>query len=278
METVKSNIAYSYKTIKLTQSRLNKGLLAIPVSLIELFPSNKNKVQILFDKTNNPIEKRFTPYSSSSRECRIGGMRDFFGKNKLKNGDELVIQALDKDLFRIMTEKQFQNYVKNIEQEIESVNDEFIINIKLKELSQITNSTLLEVSLSEFKRLSENKMEKRAFKKPRSSRPKESAPRHLRILLTKLYHGKCQITGFGFTTKKGFPYYEIHHIKPNYGNHIKNLLVVSPNVHAQFTYALVEEYFDNNGWLRRVKLNEQEFSVFQIINNIPQQFSKEIHS
>jgi hypothetical protein len=278
MKTVKSNIAYNYKTIKLTQSRLNKGLLAIPASLTELFPSSKTKIQILFDKSNNPIEKNFTPYSSSSRECRIGGMTDFFGKNKLKNGDELVIQALDKDLFRIMTEKQFQGFVKNIEQEIEKVNDESIINNKLQELSQITNSTLLEVNLNEFKRLSENEMEERAFQKPRSSRPKESAPRHLRILLTKLYQGKCQISGFGFTTKNGLPYYEIHHIKPNYGHHIKNLLVVSPNVHAQFTYALVEEYFDNDGWLRKVKLNEQEFSVFQIINNIPQHFSKEIHS
>lgn len=278
MELVKSNVVYNYKTIKITQSRLNKGLLAIPVSLTELFPQNKTKIHIFFGKSKNHIEKNFTPYSSSSRECRIGGMKDFFEKNKIKNGDELVIQALDKDVFRIMTENQFQHSVKIIEQAMVSENDETIINSKFKELSLITNSSLLEVSLNEFKRLSENKSKARKYVKPRINRPKESAPNHLRILLTKLYNGKCQLSGFGFITKTGIPYFEIHHIKPDIGNHVKNLLVVSPNIHAQFTLAKVQEIFDNEGWLRTVKMNEQEYSVFQIIDNIPSKFYKEIHS
>ena len=78
--------------------------------------------------------------------------------------------------------------------------------------------------------------------------------------------------------KTGLPYYEIHHIKSNLGNHLKNLLVVSPNIHAQFTYTIAEEFFDTDGWLRKVKLNNEEFSVFQIIDNTPVQFQKEIHS
>lgn len=278
MEIVDSNIVYNYKTIKITQSRLNKGLLAIPISLTELFPSDKTKIQVLFGNSQSPIEKSFTPYSSSSRECRIGGMKDFFEKNKLKNGDELVIQALDEHLFRIMIETQFQYLVNKIENEIEIANDEAFINSKFQALSSITNSSIIEVNLNEFKRLSQNKIEERQYKMPRIIKPKESVPFSLRKLLFELYKGKCQVSDFGFIMKTGLPYYEIHHIKSNLGNHLKNLLIVSPNVHAQFTYAFVEEFFDTEGWLRKVKLNDEEFSVFQIIDNTPVQFKKEVHS
>ncbi len=278
MEIIKSNIPYNYKTIKITQSRLDKGLLAIPVSLTDLFPSNKTKIQVFFGNVQSPIEKSFTPYLSSSRECRIGGMKDFFDKNKLKNNDEIVIQALDKNVYRIMTETQFQYLINKIENEFEIADDDVFINSKFGELSLITNSTLAEVSLNEFRRLSENKVEERQHKKPRIIRPKESVPFSLRKILLELYKGKCQVSGFGFIMKTGLPYYEIHHIKSNLGNHLKNLLVVSPNIHAQFTYAIAEEFFDTHGWLRKVKLNKEEFSVFQIIDNAPLQFQKEIHS
>jgi hypothetical protein len=133
MEIIDTNIVYNYKTIKITQSRLNKGLLAIPVSLTDLFPSDKTKIQVLFGNSQNAIEKLFTPYSSSSRECRIGGMKDFFEKNKLKNNDELVIQALDTNVYRIMTETQFQYLVNKIENEIEIADNDVFINSKFRE-------------------------------------------------------------------------------------------------------------------------------------------------
>lgn len=177
-------------------------------------------------------------------------MKDFFEKNKLKINDELVIQALDKNIYRIMTETQFRYLVNKIQNEIEIGDDDVILNSKFRELSLITNVTLAEVSLNEFRRLSEIKVEERQYKKPRIIKPKESVPFSLRKILLELYKGQCQVSGFGFTMKTGLPYYEIHHIKSNLGNHLKNLLVVSPNIHAQFTYAIAEEFFDVNGWLR----------------------------
>jgi hypothetical protein len=69
----------------------------------------------------------------------------------------------------------------------------------------------------------------------------------------------------------------LHHIDPDKGNHLKNLLVVSPNIHAQFTYANFEQYFDNDGWLRKVKFNQDEYTVYQIIDKLPKEFQKEIH-
>ena len=67
-----SKIEYNYLTIKITQSRIDKGLLAIPVSLIDVFPKNKQKIKVYFDDSNNYLELSFTLYTSSSRECRIG--------------------------------------------------------------------------------------------------------------------------------------------------------------------------------------------------------------
>src|SRR3990167_3404858 len=89
--------------------------------------------------------------------------------------------------------------------------------------------------------------------------------------------GRCQLTDFGFLMKNREPYFEIHHMRPDYGHHLKNLIVVCPNIHAQFEYANVKEYFDGEGWLRRVKFNSQSYLVRQFIDNVQQKFVKEVH-
>jgi len=49
MQKAKSEIGYSYSTIRITKSRINKGLLAIPASLLDKFPKEKRKITIFFD-------------------------------------------------------------------------------------------------------------------------------------------------------------------------------------------------------------------------------------
>lgn len=98
------------------------------------------------------------------------------------------------------------------------------------------------------------------------------------MLLTDIYCGRCQVTGFGFLQKNGEPYFEIHHIRPEFGNHLKNILVVSPNTHAQFSHAFVELYCDKDGWLRGGKFNGKQFRVTQVIDRIPEMYEKEVHS
>lgn len=272
-----SKIPFYYKTIKVTQSRLNKGLLAIPVSLVDYFPKQRCKVYITTGVNDKISVKTFTPYTSSSRECRIGGMRDFYDKFNLKDGGEIVIQILDTNKYRILTEKQFEDVVKGIEKEFDKSENEDIARAKLDAISRIVNMTPKEVLWSEYFRLTKMEIKERRQKiiKPRGI--KESISPSLRKLLTEIYYGKCQITGFVFLMKSGKPYFEIHHIRPEIGNHIKNMLVVSPNTHAQFTYAFVEENFDNDGWLRQVKLNDKVFMVNHIIDKIPKEFEKEVH-
>lgn len=277
MEKIKSKIPYNYKTIKITRSRLNKGLLAVPVSLIDYFPKQKGKIYIVTGINDRISAKVFTPYTSSSRECRIGGMRDFYEKFNLKDGDEIVVQILGTNKYRIMTEKQFEGIVQGTEKEFDKSESEAVASSKLEAISKIANTTPKETLWSEYYRLTKMEIEARRQKivKPRKAR--ESAPLSIRKLLTEIYDGKCQITGFGFLMKNGKPYFEVHHIKPELGNHIKNILVISPNIHAQFTYAFMEENFDNDGWLRQVKFNDKIFVVNHIIDKIPKKFEKEVH-
>ena len=276
MRSIESKLSFNYKTIKVTQSRINKGLLAIPVSLIGCFPKKKNRIYVAFGKDKEAILKNFTPYSSSSRESRIGGMKSFYNNFNVQDGDELVIQVLDKNRYRIVTEKQFEKKITKIEEELDKSKDEIEAGSNLQQISAITNYGFEEALLSEFYRLSKKDINKR-ISKQKVSKAKTSVSASIRTILSTIYNGKCQISGFGFLMKTGKPYFEIHHIKPDLGDHLKNLLVVSPNVHAQFTYANLKEFFDEQGWLRHVKFNNDEFIVKQIVDNIPIKYKKEIH-
>jgi predicted restriction endonuclease len=277
MQKTTSKIPYNYKTIKITQSRLNKGLLAVPVSLIDYFPKQKGKIYVATGINDRVSAKVFTPYTSSSRECRIGGMRDFYEKFNLKDGDEIVVQLLDTNKYRILTEKQFEDIVKGTEKEFDESESEAVASSKLETISKVVNITPKETLWSEYSRLTKMEIQERKQKIVKSRGTKESAPPSIRKLLTEIYDGKCQITGFGFLMKNWKPYFEVHHIKPELGNHIKNILVVSPNIHTQFTYAFVKEFFDNDGWLRQVKFNDKMFVVNHIIDKIPKKFEKEVH-
>lgn len=77
--------------------------------------------------------------------------------------------------------------------------------------------------------------------------------------------------------KNNKPYFELHHIEPNKSNHIKNLLVVSPNIHAKFTYSRLKQIFDEDGWLRQVFFTNVKFTVSQIIDSLSKDFNKEVH-
>ncbi|MGH2645612.1 MAG: HNH endonuclease signature motif containing protein, partial [Chitinophagaceae bacterium] len=254
-----SKVPYHYITIKTTKSRIDKGLLAIPVSLIELFPKTSSKLLLIEDGKENI--KNFTPYSSSSRESRIGGMKAFYEKYNVKNGDELVIQLLDNDKFKIIPEKIFTQQVKQLEQGLEMSSSEDESSIALERIAKVVNKKPMEVIIGEYSRMAtENISERKAVTKINLN-IREGVPSAMRKILLEIYQGKCQITQFTFQTKNGNPYFEIHHIDPLKGNHFKNLLVVSPNVHAQFTFADLTQKFDNDNWLREVEFNGEKYRV-----------------
>lgn len=276
MKKVKSIIPFDYVTVKTTKSRIEKGLLAIPVSLVDLFPKNATNI-FLLNELGKEEAKSFTPYNSSSRECRIGGLKEFYTKNKIKDGDELVIQLLDDDKFKIIPENIFERQISDLEFQIDKSTNENEVENHIRKLSKIANKTSDDVIKSEFVRLTKQEIISRKTRIVPKIKIKENVPASLRKILFELYRGKCQVSNFTFLMKNGKPYFEIHHIDPFKGNHFKNLLVVSPNVHEQFTHAKLEQFFDKESWLRNVKFNEEKYSVFQIIDKLPKFFEKEIH-
>lgn len=276
MKKIKTNIPLNYVTIKTTKSRIDKGLLAIPVSLIEMFPKSANKIYLI-DENGKEEKKNFTPYNSSSRECRIGGLKNFYEKYKISDKDELVIQLLDDNKYKIIPEKIFEATLITQLNEFEKIENEILLEEKLKSISKFANSTKQEILKNEFIRLSNNEVKKRRSITKQKITTKESVPFALRKILLNLYEGKCQVSNFTFLMKNGFPYFELHHIDALKGNHLKNLLVVCPNIHAQFTYANVEQKFDSDGWLREVKFNDDLFKINQIIDKLPKYFEKEVH-
>jgi hypothetical protein len=280
MQIAKSEIGYSYSTIKITRSRINKGLLAVPASLLDKFPKEKQKITVFLDDEEKPYLKSFTPYKSSSQECRIIGLTNWFVKNKIQDQDEIVVQFLDENegIYRLIKEEKFIEQIKILENKLLNSKREETLEKYFEDLSLKVNKSKKEIAVVEFLKLSNETMKRRIYKKPSISQVRENSPSSLRRILELIYEGKCQVSNFTFIQRNGKPYFEIHHIKPDFGNYFKNLLVVSPNIHAMFTHANCEEYFDNEGWLRKVRFNHEEFNVYQAIDNIKDKdFLKDVH-
>lgn len=105
----KSEINYSYATIKMTQSRIDKGLIAIPAGLSKWFPDKNDTIQVHLSDSPVSQAKHYSSYSSSTRECRIGGMKQWFRQNNINSGDEIVIQFIDEErfIYRLIPERNF---------------------------------------------------------------------------------------------------------------------------------------------------------------------------
>jgi predicted metal-binding protein len=270
-EIKKSNLVYSYNTIRLTKSRLEKGLLALPKSIANLFPENSQDINILFGESNRSFKKKFSSYSSTTRECRIGGMAKWFRENQLDNGDEIVLQVINKNenLYRVIPEKMFVNKICELENDFDKSTTENEADELLSNIGNWAHGTRENIIINEYGRLilkSETNPRKRYEQGTRMT--KEATPSNIRLLLGELYKGHCQVCDFWFLKRDHLPYYEIHHLNSSMGSNPKNLLLVCANCHNQFEYSTINMQFDKTGWLSRVRFNERQFDVNQITHNI----------
>lgn len=277
METTTPTVPFSYTTIKATRSRMEKGLLAIPASLIHLFPRASGHV-FLVDEQGLEEKTSFTAYTSRSKECRIGRMRAFYEKYSIRDGDELVLLVRGDNRYMILPEERFHQRIAGFEAQLDKASSNMDANAALAGIAELTVTNREEVIRSEFVRLAQREVLERKIRKRHAVNVEEKVSASLREMLLGLYCGRCQVSGFTFLMKTGEPYFEVHHINPMQGDHVKNLLVVSPNVHAQFTYARVEHAFDEMGWLRQVCFNGDAHLVFQVVDQLPASFKKEVYS
>ncbi|MFO8132595.1 MAG: HNH endonuclease signature motif containing protein [Thermoplasmatota archaeon] len=252
-----SRINYDYITIQITESRIDKGLIAIPRPLTDVFPEENTDIQVYLGRETKPEKKNYTSYKSSTRESRIGGMSHWFEENNIQAGDEVVIQVLDRDMhvYRLMPEEDFIHGAQKLQQEFDAADNETKASQKMQGIQQLTGRRQMEVALREFHRLTDDKRKKRQVTEREISRSKESIPYNLKVLLRQIYQGHCQVCDFTFFKSDYSPYFEVHHIHPDYGHHPKNLLVVCGNCHNRFEYAASDCRFDTEGWLQKVSFN-----------------------
>ncbi len=270
MIKIESKINYSYATIKVTQSRIDKGLIAIPVSLVQWFPDHKTTIKVFLDESAVLHNKSYSPYTSSTRECRIGGMAEWYKENKLKDGDEIVVQLIDKKhfIYRLVPEQKFLLKTQELQSSLDKAESENEASEKIITLANWADLEKKKVVLGEYHRLIKSTpIKERRYMNKYSNRVKEDVPPNIRVLLGELYQGHCQVCDFWFLKKDNKPYFEIHHINPPQGHHPINLVVVCGNCHNQFEFANVRNEFTANGWLTTVSFNNKPYPVNQIFLN-----------
>ena len=264
----KSQINYDYATIKVTQSRIDKGLIAIPSSMSDWFPPKNETIQVHLNDSLQSQTKNYSSYASSARECRIGGVREWFNQNNIKTGDEIVIQVIDKEnfIYRLIPERNFLTTTKELQRSLDHSETDQESSNHIISLAEFTHLDRSKIVFNEFFRLVNAQLDGgRRYTQRSPIRARESVPVSLRTLLKELYMGHCQICDYWFLKKDREPYFETHHLDPSKGHHPQNILVVCGNCHNQFEYADVIQEFNELHWLEKVIFNQNVHNVKHVV-------------
>jgi hypothetical protein len=277
----KSEINYDYQTIEISQSRIDKGLIALPRSLTGWFPDHHTTIRVYLGDSPIPEVKNYTSYTGSTNESRIGGMADWFNANNIRGGDEIVIQLIDEKegIYRLIAENDFIIKTKKLQDSFDNSQDEEEALEGVVQLAKWTELDKSRVSLNEYRRLVDTMpIRKREYVSRQSNQTRERAPHNLRVLLGEIYQGRCQVCDFTFLKKDDKLYFEIHHIDPVESHQPKNLMVVCANCHRQFQFANVDHIFNDESWLIKVNFNQSSYDINQILLNAKiEDFMKQTH-
>jgi hypothetical protein len=254
-------------TIRVSTSRLGKGLLAIPQKFKDWFPSEKGQIQVVFDDEEKARALTFHPYDLVVKENRIFGLSRWFSKRRVGEGDliSITLEDQDKRLYRIALDR-FVRERKEQEsrQKLEVARTDSEAEQELSTLSRLTRKRPRQLAREELLRIAQE-----SLRQPRPRVLPGAADRHggvppgIRVLLRELYDGKCQLCSFTFEKRNGDPYFEIHHLDPEVGHHPSNLLVVCPNCHAQFEHATITNFEWAGNWLVGATINGKRTAVRQ---------------
>lgn len=277
----KSEINYDYQTIEISQSRIDKGLIALPRSLTGWFPDHHTTIRVYLGDSPIPEVKNYTSYTGSTNESRIGGMADWFNANNIRGGDEIVIQLIDEKegIYRLIAENDFIIKTKKLQDSFDNSQDEEEALEGVVQLAKWTELDKSRVSLNEYRRLVDTMpIRKREYVSRQSNQTRERAPHNLRVLLGEIYQGRCQVCDFTFLKKDDKLYFEIHHIDPVESHQPKNLMVVCANCHRQFQFANADHIFNDESWLIKVNFNQSSYDINQILLNAKiEDFMKQTH-
>jgi hypothetical protein len=254
-------------TIRVSASRLEKGLLAIPQRFRSLFPRERCQIKVLLDDGDKPEVVTFHPSDPVVKETRIFGLARWFSKRNVQEGELVTITIEDsgKQIYRIALDRFIrERQEKQTRQRLRSAQTDAAAKQELSTLARLTGKRPRQLAEEELMRI--------AQKSPYQPRPRvlaaasnrfEGVPSGIRTLLRELHEGKCQVCSFTFEKRDGNPYFEIHHLDPEVGHHPCNLLVICPNCHAQLENASISNFEWVGNWLMGITINGRRVSIRQ---------------
>src|SRR5205807_2473494 len=111
------------------------------------------QVQLL-DESGHWDSKTYTAYDSTSKECRIGGMRSFYNRYGTNEGDELVLQILGPERYRLLPEVLFGREMVQLEEGLDRARTDEQAERAVAALGALANVPVEAVVASEYLRLS----------------------------------------------------------------------------------------------------------------------------
>ena len=254
-------------TIRASASRLEKGLLAIPQRFRGLFPQLRGPIRVVFDDEEKVKSLTFQPYDAVGKENRIFGLRQWFLKRGVCEGDVISISAEnpERSLYRIALDRfVLERQQQRARQGLRVAETDSEAEQQLTTLSRLARRRPREVAREELLRIvGDSTPRPRPTVLPRVAERHEVVPSGIRVLLRELHDGKCQLCSFTFEKRSGDPYFEVHHLDPKIGHHPTNLLVVCPNCHAQLEHATISDLRLAGSWLVGVTINGKRVSIRQ---------------
>ena len=243
-------------TLYATDSRISKGLLAIPRKFGGEFPATKGKILVVFDDGTRVEPKIYVPYDPKIKECRVFGLSRWFSRRGIVAGDAITITLEDpvKRIYRIALDRFIQQRrAVEARRQLYTTDSPEIAREQLRRLAESKKEKVQEIAFQEIALIAQRPLLKRKRVMVLQKGRAEAVPPALRALLEAIHQGKCQICDFTFKKRDGKPYFEIHHLEPDKGHHPMNVLVICPNCHAQLENATVAETERVMGWLVAVK-------------------------
>jgi len=254
-------------TIRASASRLDKGLLAVPQKFRHLFPTERTQIYVVFDDGESVRTHTFQPFDPVVKESRILGLRQWFSRRGVNEGDliSITIENPTRLLYRIALDRfVLERQEQRARQGLRSARTDSEAEAQLAALSRLAKRRPREVAREELMRIAEQTVPRsRPTVLPRTAERHEVVPPSIRVLLRELHEGKCQICSFTFIKRNGEPYFQVHHLDASVGHHPSNLLVVCPNCHAQLEHAAVTDLRRAGPWLVGVAINGKHLSVRQ---------------
>jgi len=253
-------------TLYATDSRISKGLLAIPRKFGGEFPATKGKILVVFDDGTRVEPKIYVPYDPKIKESRVFGLSRWFSRHGIVAGDAITITLEDpvKRIYRIALDRFIQQRrVVEARRQLYTTDSPEIAGEQLRRLAECKKEKVQEIAFQEIALIAQRPLLKRKRLMVLQKGRAEAVPAALRALLEAIHQGKCQICDFTFRKRDGKPYFEIHHLEPDKGHHPMNVLVICPNCHAQLENATVAETERVMGWLVAVRINGKRFKVRQ---------------